>query len=338
MYTMGMSEVQIRRPGTRYFVGEVRVPESEVQASGVRDQRDKIWRAMGFDGDVNREMGNVTSPEVIVVMVDEWLSREGRESQLHGRLRGEHVVNAKEEGFSDDGVSHMTGMSGIVGNLDKYNSVGIHTVDFSKINGGYGDSNDAIVGLRMAMELGDIICAPWGFDLEETPESVREVVFEAIDRRKVILASTGNDGRNWVDGAANMGVVGGIGAINYDFNARAEFSNYDAAGRGGVSLLAPGDGIPDGLGYSWVGTSTGPGEVAIVMAMVMRRYGVDAREAYDLVRNGAERSVFQGYNMEEHGYGLVSVRGAIFGSDNEGEGVGSASEVDNNIYIPVFSV
>ncbi|MEE8380593.1 MAG: S8 family peptidase [Thermodesulfobacteriota bacterium] len=163
-------------------------------------------------------------------------------------------------------------------------------------------------------------------------QALEDAINYAYQQGVVLVASSGNDAEGVVDYPAAFENCIAVGAVRYDKNLAAHYSNYGDA----LDLVAPGgdmredqngDGEPDGirqegferfllLGIKWgypyfTGTSFSSPHVAGVAALVKSlhpEYGPD--EIRQVLQETAEDLGETGWD-ETYGYGLVDANAAV---------------------------
>ncbi len=273
---------------------------------------------------------------VMVAVVDTGVWLRGQDTPRNVAAGWDFIGNG---GNGDDGNGHGTHVAGTVAQ-NTHNAVGASGVAPEATilpvrvldSRGSGTSWTVAQGIDFATQAGaDVINLSLGSPSSTSYE--RDAVDRAIAAGVVVVAATGNDGRNTVSyPAAYPGVVG-VGASRFD----GSVTSYSNGGTG-TYLIAPGgdvyrdqngDGYGDGVlqetitGYElYQGTSMASPHVAGVAALLLSA-GADPADVPDLLTSTASNG---GRWDTRSGYGLVDPVAALqaLGVGGGGGGGGTA--------------
>jgi len=217
---------------------------------------------------------------------------------------------------ADDDNGHGTHVAGIVASTDPV----IKGVAFgssllaAKVLGsdGVGDSSDVVLAIQWCVDNGaDIISMSLGGDTAYSNSSTcdqNEVMAQAsnnaVNQGVIVVASSGNDGFNFINAPACASKVIAVGAVN-DGDVRAGFSNHGPL----LDVVAPGVSINSldlGTGFTTKsGTSMAAPHVAGLLALMLQNDPtLQPEEASMIIKTTAIDLGDPGIDLE-YGYGRI---------------------------------
>ena len=175
---------------------------------------------------------------------------------------------------------------------------------------GRGTAFDVVEGIVYAVERGARVIS-LSIGARGESGAVRDAIAYAWQRGVLIVAASGNEGRDSVTFPANDARVISVGAVDANLQ-RAPFSNYGDD----LTLVAPGVAVYTTArekGYmQFSGTSAAvPFVAGALAALVGSRTGITAEEAHQAVLAAADNLGRAGHDAE-YGYGIINVRRLLF--------------------------
>ena len=243
---------------------------------------------------------------VTVVVVDSGVAPH---TDFPAQSNGYAAVSS--QAYNNDRVGHGTGVAGVISAIGD-NGYGIAGLNWntnlvsSKVDDASGATSVAnvVLAITWAADNGaKVINISLGLTSDST--ILRKAIDYAYGKGCVIVAGTGNDGKNTVLFPANYSNVLAVGAVNSAGTGKESWSNYgpeiDVVAAGYVYTTQKSGGFANVSG-----TSFSTPQVSGLASLILSIYpDATNEEVYSLIRQGA-KPLGGGYN-EQTGYGLIDV-------------------------------